>query len=255
MDRDNPKTESGTGISSCLRNSVDHDLIALWRSKMSLLAGLGRLLRLGGTEKAPRTPQANTLFERKRRLEEHRRRAIVKGHPVPPPDPPAFAPPFDAPAQTLPKNGFKFKYRHPDAVGALSGSRMRPGTKEFGAMTEALALHDRPGAPLSIRTRGDVHHFVRLSDWQDDFPILAVFIRAGRSIHTEVPVGTYRLKFGVGRTWYGERHMFGPETTFAQADRCLEFSREGGVVSGHKVELFAQASGNLSTSPIQASEW
>ena len=134
---------------------------------------------------------------------------------------------FDEPAQPLPANGYESRYNLQEAI-----------------------------APLEIRTRGNgTHYFVKLVDWNTESPVAAFFVRAGQTVEVDVPLGSYRLRYATGRTWYGERYLFGPETIYSQADSRFDFVREGDQVSGYTVELFMQADGNLSTSRIRPDQW
>lgn len=139
------------------------------------------------------------------------------------------APPesFDAPTQPLPQNGDVNRYHENRAV-----------------------------APLEIRTRGvDRHYFVKITDYQTDRPIATVFVRGGESTKISVPLGTFRLKYATGETWYGERLHFGPETSYSEADQAFYFTDQGNQYSGYTVELFLQTNGNLRTDNIERNEF
>ncbi len=143
---------------------------------------------------------------------------------------PVYSPPaaaFNEPIQPLPANG---------AVQRYGGGR-------------ALA-------PLEIRTRGyDRHYFVKVTDWTTGAPVLTMFIRAGQSAETLVPLGTYRIRYATGETWYGEDFLFGPQTSYSEADQSFRFVDEGYQYSGYTLELFLQQDGNLSTSRIAPDQW
>lgn len=111
-------------------------------------------------------------------------------------------------------------------------------------------------APLEIVTSGDgVHYFVKLTDWETDAPVLTIFVRAGQTAETTVPLGSYRLKYATGETWLGPDKLFGEETIYSQADNRFDFERQGNEVSGYTVELILQTGGNLSTRRIPKSQW
>ncbi len=111
-------------------------------------------------------------------------------------------------------------------------------------------------APLSIKTGGDkVHYFVKLTDWNTGTLVQTIFIRAGHTAETTVPLGSYRLKYAAGETWQGEDELFGDDTIFSKAEKRFDFTQEGNKVSGYTVELILQTGGNLSTVRIPKSEW
>jgi len=134
---------------------------------------------------------------------------------------------FDAPPQPLPRNGDVKRYHTGRAV-----------------------------APLEIRTRAvdrdyaDRHYFVKITDYQTDRRIATAFVRGGDTTKISVPLGTFRLKYATGETWYGENLHFGPETIYSEADQALYFADQGNQYSGYTVELFLQRNGNLRTDRI-----
>lgn len=108
-------------------------------------------------------------------------------------------------------------------------------------------------APLRIVTRhANQHHYVKLVRLLDKKDIVKVFIRGGTTSEIEVPLGRYEMKYAVGETWYGEKFLFGPYTSYGKADAILEFEQRGYNVVGHTVELFLQPHGNLRIQDISA---
>ena len=113
-----------------------------------------------------------------------------------------------------------------------------------------------PIAPLRIITRDSYqNYFAKIEDYYTGQSILTVFVRGGESIDIEVPLGTYKLKYAVGKTWYGPDYLFGPETSYSKADEKFLFSRVGNNISGYTVELYLQRDGNLQVSNISASNF
>lgn len=121
---------------------------------------------------------------------------------------------------------------------------------------EIARTNDQRIAPFTIVTRSDEQHFfVKLEDSTTREQVLGVFLRAGESVRTKVPIGTFRLKYASGREWYGEKLLFGPETSYFMADRDFTFRTANGKTSGYTVELFLQPNGNLRTSAINSNQW
>ena len=107
---------------------------------------------------------------------------------------------------------------------------------------------DRGLAPLSIRTKyADQHHYIKLIDLSHKKEILTAFIRGGTTLSVDVPLGNCELRAAVGKTWYGDRFLFGPNTAYSKADKIFDFKVKGNEVRGYNVELFLQPHGNLST--------
>lgn len=111
-------------------------------------------------------------------------------------------------------------------------------------------------APLRISTAGgSPNHFVKVVEWDTGAPILTVFIRSGQTVQVQVPLGSYRLKYAAGSEWYGERHLFGPDTSYARAESRFDFTVERNQVSGFRVELIKQVGGNLKTANIRPEDF
>ena len=111
-------------------------------------------------------------------------------------------------------------------------------------------------APLEIRTRGSDHHyFVKLVDYDTESPILTIFIRGNGTVNVDVPLGSMKLRYAMGSTWYGERFLFGPDTTYAEAEARFDFRMDGQQIRGYVVELFLQPDGNLRERRIRPDQW
>lgn len=110
-------------------------------------------------------------------------------------------------------------------------------------------------APLEIKTSAGSNYLIKLEDVSSGRNILDVFIRGGSTIEIEVPLGTYRLKYAVGQTWYGYEHYFGPSTGYSKADSNFRFYNDGYRVSGYTVTLYQVRDGNLSTSRLSPEQF
>jgi hypothetical protein len=60
------------------------------------------------------------------------------------------------------------------------------------------------------------HIVVKVEGWTRPELMCWFFIREGQSAATPIPSGSYRLKFACGRTWYGEKDLFGPAGTYSK---------------------------------------
>lgn len=110
-------------------------------------------------------------------------------------------------------------------------------------------------APLEIQTSAGSNYLVKLEDVSTGSNILDVFIRGGSTIEIEVPLGTYRLKYAAGQTWYGYEHYFGPSTGYSKADSNFRFYNDGYRISGYTVTLYQVRDGNLSTSRLSPGQF
>ena len=111
-------------------------------------------------------------------------------------------------------------------------------------------------APFRIVTpSGAESYYVKLVDAFSGALVMTFFVYGGQSFETEVPLGTYRVKYATGSTWSGEDHLFGPDTRYSEADKTFEFSVQGNQISGYTVELIRQRGGNLHTKSISANQF
>lgn len=111
-------------------------------------------------------------------------------------------------------------------------------------------------APLRIVTpQGEDNYYVKVVNAYTGAPALTLFIYGGQSFDTEVPLGVYVIRYATGKTWLGEERLFGPKTSYSQADKTFNFAIEGNQVSGYTVELIRQQAGNLRTKSISAQQF
>ncbi len=110
-------------------------------------------------------------------------------------------------------------------------------------------------APLRIITRPGGYYFVKLVDWESNLPVMTFFIHSGKTVDVDVPLGSYKLKYAAGQSWYGEEDLFGLDTIYSQAEKKFVFKIDGNQISGYSVELILQPQGNLSTKRIAKSDF
>jgi hypothetical protein len=136
-----------------------------------------------------------------------------------------------------------------------SSTPSRPARPVFNAapVPASAGVMQRPSepgvAPLGIKTRSGNDYYVKLVDMAGR-TVMTMYVEGGRYFETEVPLGTYEMRYASGKIWYGTEHLFGPETSYAKADSRFNFSFDGSQYSGYTVELILQSSGNLRTSPL-----
>jgi hypothetical protein len=90
---------------------------------------------------------------------------------------------------------------------------------------------------------------------------MLIYVARNSRFETKVPLGTYIIRGASGSVWYGERMLFGPETSYFQlmqkdgtSDQFV-FRRTGNQVNGYVIQLIQQVSGNLETTGIKAEEF
>jgi hypothetical protein len=110
-------------------------------------------------------------------------------------------------------------------------------------------------APFTIETRSGANYLVKLYECTSGMEAMSVFVYGGRTVEVKVPLGTYEVKYGSGRNWYGYEDCFGREGSYAKADTFFTFKNEYGRITGWTITLYSVAHGNLSTENIRWSEF
>ena len=114
-------------------------------------------------------------------------------------------------------------------------------------------------APLEIRTQGTGDYLVKLVETWSGEDVGMVYVTGGTTAEVEVPLGTHTMRYATGTIWYGYDYLFGPDTSYAEADETFVFEREqtvdGWSISGFTVTLYPVTGGNLSTTRLGASDF
>ena len=139
-------------------------------------------------------------------------------------------------------------------------ARPRPA---HGYVFEDIGL--TPVAPFSVTGSGDFYLVldpVDLSvhadkgvgsarlDLLQGYSFLRVFVRSGMTFETDVPLGKYEVYYATGDTWYGEEHLFGPDTQYYKCDGTFDFTEDSEGYNGWTLTLTAVSNGNLDTDSI-----
>lgn len=116
---------------------------------------------------------------------------------------------------------------------------------------------DSPGGlpGLKITAPPELNYVVKLTNWDSGAPVMTIFVRAGEIAEASVPFGTYRIRMAAGKTWYGEKVRFGPDTRYTQVDTSADFRIEDDRLVGHELLLALVRNGNLKPSPINSDQF
>ena len=65
------------------------------------------------------------------------------------------------------------------------------------------------------------------------------------------------MRYAYGQAWYGEEHLFGPETVYSKTDAAFNFHTKdfGLSATGYTVTLYAVSSGNMRNYSIAAEQF
>jgi hypothetical protein len=104
--------------------------------------------------------------------------------------------------------------------------------------------------PFQIRTVSGSNYFIKLVNAADDSDMYVLFVRGGSTFKITMPIGTYRLQFASGKTWYGEKALFGEQTTYWTADQMLSFRKSGNDPKPVTIEIPDQRAGHIRSVPF-----
>ena len=107
-------------------------------------------------------------------------------------------------------------------------------------------------APLKIKSTAGSHYLVKMVDVQSGEPVLTVFVRGGDTVDLDVPLGTYEIRYAAGTSWYGEKSLFGPDTSYHKAAKTFTFEVIGNQINGFELTLYKVVHGNLKTVKLNA---
>lgn len=137
----------------------------------------------------------------------------------------------------------------PSAPSTLTPVRVRQGVQHVYVSAERIA-------PFRVTTSaGPDSYFIKLVDTVTGSPIMTIYVHGGATFETNVPVGTYQIRYATGQVWYGLRHLFGPATAYSETIDAVTFSIQGNEAQGNDIELVPQLGGNLATKSISAAQF
>ena len=125
-------------------------------------------------------------------------------------------------------------------------------------------------APFSVTGTGDIYLVLDPIDLSDSVEIgvgeqqasldekymeMRVFLRSGMTFETDVPLGKYEVYYATGDAWYGEEHLFGPDTQYYKCDEIFNFTMDDEGYNGWTLTLTAVFNGNLDTDSISAGDF
>lgn len=64
-------------------------------------------------------------------------------------------------------------------------------------------------------------YFIKVIDWKSNQIIATAFVRSGEKAILNLPLGTYKLRYATGETWYGEQHYFGTKTQYGEMTNVM----------------------------------
>lgn len=114
-----------------------------------------------------------------------------------------------------------------------------------------------PGGAL---LKNNDSYFIKVVDWKSNQTIATAFVRSGEKAILNLPLGTYKLRYATGETWYGEQHYFGTKTQYGEMTNAItplplqfQFNSDG---NGWDLGLYlCNSLSNVSTKEINSKDF
>ena len=84
---------------------------------------------------------------------------------------------------------------------------------------------------------------------------IAFYLKAGKSVSINVPIGIYKLYYATGSTFFDTNLLFGNTTKCYDSDDLLSFYADSEYYRGHTITLKPVSYGNFDTDSIKKSEF
>lgn len=104
-----------------------------------------------------------------------------------------------------------------------------------------------------VETREGSNYYIYMDDVYGNNDI-SFYVKGGNTVTKDIPLGTYKLYYCSGETWYGVNHKFGSSTVASTSDDLFEFTSS---ISGNyiyytswTVTLYRVQGGNMDTERI-----
>ena len=102
---------------------------------------------------------------------------------------------------------------------------------------------------LTLQNNG-ANKMVKFLDTQSDKTVLTVYLGAVSEKTIIIPAGKYKLFIAEGADWYGNKYLFGENTSYDKSNSMIEFKKK----SGHKLQ-FNVKNGNIRSETILPNEF
>lgn len=123
-------------------------------------------------------------------------------------------------------------------------------TPPITSVLSATYSSESANCPFTIIADNKNNYYVQLCDvMRGDKVIAKFFIRAGEELTANVPAGNYRIKFGSGSEWYGEKDLFGEFSRYG-ASEAITFQNYGYSSEGHTISFNNTVNGNFHTNDV-----
>ena len=176
----------------------------------------------------------------------------------PPPATGRFAPGAPVPADPTvpPLPALPDESAAPGPAMSAAAPEILPAIVPITQGVQGIFVDGKALAPFAIQAPpGPVNYYMKLEDAVTGKLVMALFVHGGQGFRTKVPLGSYKILYATGTTWYGSRYLFGARTRQYTWDKTFEFTRTAEGYAGVRIELGKRANGNLAPLPIAAGDF
>ena len=166
--------------------------------------------------------------------------------------------------------GYQDGYNAGYKAGFASGLEQAPKQSSSSIDSDSSVLTEQPlpinghiflypkekrVAPLTIKTIGEGYYYFALTKLGSTKKTMSFFGHGGDTIHIKVPLGTYKIYYATGSTWYGVDDLFGEDTVYKRCGASFAFTQDSDSYSGWTLTLYPVTDGNMDSKTISADEF
>ena len=113
-------------------------------------------------------------------------------------------------------------------------------------------------APFTVTAPTNNNYLIKMENATTKKTSMYIFVKAGTTATTKIPLGTYRMKIAYGQKWYGITKLFGEQTQYGIIKQTLPFTTQ---IKNNKKYYMGQIiklkaiNGNLTTKRISKIEF
>ena len=118
------------------------------------------------------------------------------------------------------------------------------GTVEYSTSKECVA-------PFEITAASSYEYtIIKVVPVGSEWPVATVYLRSGKTVEFDMPLGKYYIYCAEGDEYYGEQSLFDSVGSYSIMDETFEFTMDEYGYNGYTLTLYTVANGNLDSSDV-----
>lgn len=83
-------------------------------------------------------------------------------------------------------------------------------------------------SPLIVETDEDYGYFIKINNVESDKTVISFFLHPNQNFELSIPIGNYRIYYGIGKEWESINTMFGKDGSYYKSNFIYIFTEEMG---------------------------